>query len=45
VLHEHKGEWRPLTAREAPRLLAWRATARVLQAGRIAAGEALSVGK
>jgi uncharacterized protein len=22
---EHKGEWRPLTAREAPRLLAWRA--------------------
>ena len=25
VLHEHKGEWRPLTAREAPRLLAWRA--------------------
>jgi len=26
VLHEHKGEWKPLTAREAPRLLAWRAT-------------------
>src|SRR4051794_23175706 len=26
VLHEHKGEWRPLTAREAPRLLAWRAS-------------------
>jgi uncharacterized protein len=25
VLHEHKGEWRPLTAREAPGLLAWRA--------------------
>lgn len=25
VLHEHKGQWRPLTAREAPRLLAWRA--------------------
>jgi len=25
VLHEHKGEWRPLTARESPRLLAWRA--------------------
>ena len=25
VLHEHKGAWRPLTAREAPRLLAWRA--------------------
>jgi uncharacterized protein len=25
VLHEHKGEWRPLTAREAPRLLAWSA--------------------
>jgi hypothetical protein len=25
VLHEHKGSWRPLTAREAPRLLAWRA--------------------
>jgi uncharacterized protein YcbX len=25
VLHRHKGEWRPLTAREAPRLLAWRA--------------------
>jgi MOSC domain-containing protein len=25
VLHEHKGEWKPLTAREAPRLLAWRA--------------------
>ena len=23
VLHEHKGEWKPLTAREAPRLLAW----------------------
>src|SRR4051812_32377788 len=25
VLHEHKGERRPLTAREAPRLLAWQA--------------------
>jgi uncharacterized protein YcbX len=25
VLHEHKGERKPLTAREAPRLLAWRA--------------------
>ena len=25
VLHEHKGVWKPLTAREAPRLLAWRA--------------------
>jgi uncharacterized protein YcbX len=25
VLHEHKGESRPLTAREAPRLLAWQA--------------------
>jgi hypothetical protein len=25
VLHHHKGDWRPLTAREAPRLLAWRA--------------------
>ena len=25
VLHEHKGEWKPLTAREAPRLLAWNA--------------------
>jgi uncharacterized protein YcbX len=25
VLHEHKGEWRPLTAREAPGLLAWQA--------------------
>ncbi len=25
VLHEHKGSWRPLTAREAPGLLAWRA--------------------
>ena len=25
VLHEHKGTWKPLTAREAPRLLAWRA--------------------
>jgi uncharacterized protein YcbX len=25
VLHEHKGELKPLTAREAPRLLAWRA--------------------
>jgi uncharacterized protein YcbX len=25
VLHHHKGEWKPLTAREAPRLLAWRA--------------------
>jgi uncharacterized protein YcbX len=24
VLYEHEGEWRPLTAREAPRLLAWR---------------------
>lgn len=26
VMHEHKGERKPLTAREAPRLLAWRAT-------------------
>jgi uncharacterized protein len=26
VLHEHKGEWLPLTAREAPRLLAWSAS-------------------
>ncbi len=26
VLHEHKGEHKPLTAREAPRLLAWQAT-------------------
>ena len=25
VLHEHKGAWRPLTAREAPGLLAWSA--------------------
>ena len=25
VLHEHKGEWRPLTAREAPGMLAWQA--------------------
>ena len=25
VLHHHKGTWRPLTAREAPRLLAWSA--------------------
>ena len=25
VLHRHRGEWKPLTAREAPRLLAWRA--------------------
>ena len=25
VLHHHKGEWRPLTAREAPRMLAWQA--------------------
>jgi uncharacterized protein len=25
VLHEHKGAWRPLTAREATGLLAWRA--------------------
>jgi uncharacterized protein YcbX len=25
VLYEHKGEWRRLTAREAPRLLAWHA--------------------
>ena len=25
VLHEHRGEWMPLTAREAPRMLAWRA--------------------
>jgi uncharacterized protein YcbX len=25
VLHHHKGEWTPLTAREAPRLLSWRA--------------------
>jgi uncharacterized protein YcbX len=26
VLHEHKGERKPLTAREAPRLLAWQAS-------------------
>jgi uncharacterized protein YcbX len=26
VTHEHKGELRPLTAREAPRLLAWQAS-------------------
>ena len=26
VVHLHKGEWKPLTAREAPRLLTWRAT-------------------
>jgi uncharacterized protein YcbX len=26
VLYEHKGAWKPLTAREAPRLLAWRAS-------------------
>jgi uncharacterized protein YcbX len=26
VVYEHKGEWKPLTAREAPRLLAWHAT-------------------
>jgi uncharacterized protein YcbX len=25
ILHEHKGAWRYLTAREAPRLLAWQA--------------------
>ena len=25
VLYEHKGEWKRLTAREAPRLLAWQA--------------------
>ena len=25
VLHEHKGRRKPLTAREAPRLLAWKA--------------------
>ena len=25
VLHEHKGAWRPLTAREAPWLMAWQA--------------------
>src|SRR3954451_13025113 len=25
VLHEHKGQIKPLTAREAPRLLAWQA--------------------
>jgi uncharacterized protein YcbX len=25
VLHEHQGEWQPLTAREAPGILAWRA--------------------
>ena len=25
VLHEHKGRWKPLTAREAPGLLAWSA--------------------
>jgi uncharacterized protein YcbX len=24
VLHEHQGEWKPLTAREAPALLGWR---------------------
>jgi uncharacterized protein YcbX len=26
VLHEHKGAWKPLTAREAPGMLAWRAS-------------------
>lgn len=26
VLYEHKGEWKRLTAREAPRLLAWQAS-------------------
>jgi uncharacterized protein YcbX len=26
VLHEHKGEWKPLTAREAPGMLAWSAS-------------------
>ncbi|HTE61468.1 MAG TPA: MOSC N-terminal beta barrel domain-containing protein [Solirubrobacteraceae bacterium] len=26
VLYEHRGEWKPLTAREAPRLLAWHAS-------------------
>jgi uncharacterized protein len=26
VLHAHKGAWRPLTAREAPLMLAWRAS-------------------
>lgn len=26
VAHLHKGEWKPLTAREAPRLLTWRAS-------------------
>lgn len=26
VIHHHKGEWKPLTAREAPRLLAWHAS-------------------
>lgn len=25
VMHHHKGAWRPLTAREAPRMLAWTA--------------------
>src|SRR5215207_360142 len=25
VAHHHKGDWKPLTAREAPRLLTWRA--------------------
>ena len=25
ILHEHKGAWKPLTAREAPGMLAWRA--------------------
>ena len=26
LMHEHKGARKPLTARESPRLLAWRAT-------------------
>ena len=26
VIHHHKGEWKPLTAREAPRLLTWHAS-------------------
>jgi len=26
VIHHHKDEWKPLTAREAPRLLAWHAS-------------------
>ena len=38
VLHEHKGEWKPLTAREAPRLLAWRAAYPFARRRRAAAG-------